>query len=145
MANKVLSSLYGAGALLLAPLGALWAASASASDATQIKLVAHVPVSCSIEVLGAITSGKQVRMRFNRECNTAHSVVISGVPSPELGQVVLRLENEEADVSGGQGKIYQNEGYYQGETELVFYSEKGTEEDLVRYTDTLIVTVHSEF
>lgn len=127
---------------LLAALGSIvLAAPAHAVDTATLRLVAYVPVSCSLDVIGAGVSGSQLTMTIRRNCNTGHRLVLNGAYDDALGNLTYRLNNDVLAAAGGSASIGQPERYYDGIDQLVVEASDGDSVDLIRFAQSLNVSL----
>ena len=125
---------------LLVVLGLILSASPThAADNASLRLVAYVPISCSLDVVDASLSGSQLTMFVRRSCNTGHRLVIDGEYNPALGSITYRYNENIYATTNGTGIIAQPEAYYEDVDELVIESSDGNADDLLRYARSLTV------
>lgn len=128
--------------VLLAAGGGITSAQASSTATTRI--VAHVPPSCSIDVLNRAIEGHRITMTLWRRCNTSHEVYFSADQAVfEAGNDSLHFNDLYVPMTSGFGQISQSEGYYDTIDRIVIEQQKGSDKALVRAADSVNVTIEA--
>lgn len=117
------------------------APSAALANSTTVRLVLHVPVQCSIDMLGGTIENNRLTMQVHRSCNTGHDVVVSGQPDDSLGAVTVTYNGGSEMLSGNQIVLPQAERYYDQTDTVVIVVSDGDAQDLLRLASTLRLSV----
>jgi hypothetical protein len=128
---------------VLAMLGAVLmsAPAAAAGDQVSIRLVAVVPVQCTLDVLGYSLSERELLVNVRRHCNTSHEVLLQGNAVEGLGDVDLRFNGASRPFGGGYASLYQPELYYDQTDTISIAASDGDIADLLQFASTLQISV----
>ncbi|QNE32431.1 hypothetical protein F1C10_11065 [Sphingomonas sp. NBWT7] len=127
--------------LMAAAVLGLAVPSPALASETSVRLVARIPVSCALDILGVRLVDRSVIVTVYRQCNTAHDLKVSAAYQPELGAVTVRFGGQSRVAFGIDASIPQSEGYYSRTEELTVTADKGSAEELHRYASSLSIGV----
>jgi hypothetical protein len=120
---------------------ALAAPSYAADDQAVIRLVAYVPVQCTMDVLSGSIQGQQLVVDVRRTCNTSHEVSVVGRNDGSLGALKVAMNGSPMGV-GDSTALYQPEAYYDRVDRITIEASTGDSEDLRAFAATLSINVN---
>lgn len=127
---------------LLLALGLMAApANAASSSTATTRLVAIVPVACSIEALSGTISEHRLTLTVRRTCNTAHVITLGAQAEQPLGRATLYYNHTPITMHDGYSSLAQPERYYNGVDTIVIEAHEATPQQLEHYARSMNVGI----
>lgn len=126
---------------LLFTLGLMAVPAHAASSTATTRLVAIVPVSCTVEALGGTISEHRLTLTVRRTYNTAHVITLGGQAERTLGSATFYYNHAPIAVDGGSSRLVQPERYYDGVDTIVIEANEATRQQLEDYARSMNVGI----
>lgn len=122
---------------LLFALGLMAVPAHAASSTATTRLVAIVPVACTVEALGGTIREHRLTLTVRRTCNTAHVITIDGEAERMLGSATVYYNHTPVAMDGDYSRLPQPERYYDGVDTIVIEAHEATRQQLEHYARSL--------